>query len=76
MKIASAIVDPVHWWFQTWASPGKISGQMWLLLTETRSSSAARVACLGNLATLKPTITQYMVKPRGLSQDRLMMIKV
>ena len=46
-----------HWQFQTRASPGIAqinSDQLWLLLMEARSSSAARVACLGNLSVLKP----------------------
>ena len=38
--------------------PGKISGQLWLLLTEIHSGSAVHVACLGNLAALKPPVVQ------------------
>ena len=42
-----------HWRFQA-RMPGSNSGQLWLLLMETRSGSAACITYQGNFAALKP----------------------
>ena len=40
--------------------PGKISGQLWLLLMKTCSGSTAHVAYPSNLAALKPPIVPHV----------------